>query len=205
MSTQPIEHKGYGYTLKQSRKPHEDVDFPLGPEQSKKRQEESGEQGGGLRARILAILSEVPKSESGRLSFQNILDHRDVLEKVWNDTVARDLAAGGVDMSQTFSLVFAPGTGSVTSSTDHPDKIKIDQYFASNPDMVDDFEHVLQLGKLVDVAERKLAPNEMGQTLRSDAMAWWYQSNMDGASLFAGGGTVFGTGASAYKSLDILV
>jgi len=36
-------------------------------------------------------------------------------------------------------------------------------------------------------------------------MAWWYQSNMDTATLFTGGGIVFGMGSSAYKGLDIRV
>ncbi len=73
MSTQPIGHKGYGYTLKQSRKPREDVDFPLGPEQSKKRQDESGEQrGDGLRARIRALLADVSTDGGSGISFQDI-------------------------------------------------------------------------------------------------------------------------------------
>lgn len=206
MSTQPIGHKGYGYTLKQSRKPREDVDFPLGPEQSKKRQDESGEQrGDGLRARIRALLADVSTDGGSGISFQDILDHREMLERDWGDRMERDLRGLGVDMTRVFRLVNDPAAGSVTAGADHPDKMKIDQYFASNSEMVEDFERVLQLGKLSDTALRKLTVDEMGQELSVEAMAWWFQSNMEGASLFAGGGTVFGMGASSYKSLDIRV
>lgn len=166
MSTQPIGHKGYGYTLKQSRKPREDVDFPLGPEQSKKRQDESGEQrGDGLRARIRALLADVSTDGGSGISFQDILDHREMLERDWGDRMERDLRGLGVDMTRVFRLVNDPAAGSVTAGADHPDKMKIDQYFASNSEMVEDFERVLQLGKLSDTALRKLTVDEMGQEL----------------------------------------
>lgn len=205
MSTQPIEHKGYGYTFKQTRRPQEDVDFPLGPDSSKKRQDEPVEPRATVRDHIRTLLADIPRKDGNRLSFNDIVNFRDSMEKDWDAVVASDLKGLGVDMSQKIRLMHDPATGSVTSGSDHADKMKVDQYFASNPDMADDFETILQLGKLVDVAQRKLTPEQMDQTLDGEAMGWWYQSNMDTATLFTGGGIVFGMGSSAYKGLDIRV
>jgi len=205
MATQPIENTGYGYAYSRAKKTKTDVDFPLGPEQSKKRQDEGVESKATVRDRIRALLLDIPKGDNNRLSFNDIVTHRDSMEKDWDAVVGGDLKSAGVDMSTKIRLMHTPGSGGVAANADHPDKNKIDQYFATNPELADDFERVLQLGKLVDVAERKLAPQEMDQTLETEAMAWWYQSNMDTATLFTGGGIVFGMGSSAYKGLDIRV
>lgn len=205
MSTQPIEHTGYGYSFKQTRKAQEDVDFPLGPELSKKRQEIPAEPRTTVRDHIRTLLEDVPKQDGSRLSFNDIADYRDSLKQDWDAVVTSELSGLGVDLGQKFGLMLDPTTDRVTVSDDHPDAMKIDQYFESNPEMGHDFETVLQLGKLVDVAERKLSPQQMDQTLETEAMAWWYQSNMDTATLFTGGGVVFGMGSSAYKGVDIHV
>ncbi len=205
MSTQPIEHKVYSYTHKQPRRPQGDVDFPLAPEQSKKRHVEVQDSRGAVRDRIKNILSEIPKRDGNRLSFQDIIDYRDALETEWDQTVGDDLKKFGVDMSVKFRLRHDAATNDVSASVDHPDKARIDAYFAANPDRADEFRTVIQLGKLVEVAENKLSPQDMNQTLQTEAMAWWYHSNMDTAALFNGGGVVFGAGSSAYKGVDILV
>ena len=205
MPTQPIDHKVYSYAYKQPKRSQGDVDFPLAPEQSKKRHEEATDSRATVRDRIKAILSEIPKQGENKLSFQNIVDYRDVLETEWDETVNNDLKALGVDMSAKFRLMHDASTGDVVASNDHPDKGRIDAYFASNSERADEFRTIIQLGKLVNVAENKLSPQDMNQTLQPEAMAWWYQSNMDTASLFNGGGVVFGAGGSAYKGLDIRV
>lgn len=205
MSTQPIEHKVYSYTQKQRKRPQADVDFPLAPEQSKTRHEEAPDSKGTVRNHIQALLSDIPKGDGDRLSFQDVVNYRDSLETEWDQTVNSDLKAIGVDVTAKFRLMHDSSTGKATASSDHPDKARIDAYFAANPDRADDFEKIIQLGKLANVAENKLAPQEMQQTLQTEAMAWWYQSNMDTTSLFMGGGVVFGMGTSAYKGLDIRV
>lgn len=205
MSTQPIEHKGYGYTYRKPRKPQDDVDFPLGPEQSKKRQSESEHSRTTIRGRIGALLSDIPRGDDNTLTFNDIVAYRDSLEKDWDAVVSSDLAGLGVDVDRKFRLTHDPSSGKVKADSDHPDNQKIDQYFVSNQDMADDFEAILQLGKLVDVAERRLSPTDMGLSLTPEAMAWWFENNMDAASLFSGGGIIFGMGASAYKGLDIRV
>lgn len=187
------------------KRTREDVDFPLGPETSKKRQEDVGDAKKTMRDHIRMLLSEIPGGADNRLSFKDVADHTDAREKDWDAAVSGDLKAIGVDMSRRFRLMHEPGSDNVLAGSDHPDKTRIDQYFASNPEMTRDFDTILQLGKLVDVANRKLSRQEMEQPINADAMAWWYHSNMDTASLFTGGGVVFGTGGSTYKGLDIRV
>lgn len=204
MTTQPIEHTGYGYTYRKPRKQQGDVDFPLGPEQSKKRQETADSTGPSSRDRIRRLLAEIPTSENNTLTFQSVVEYRDRIEKDWEARVSGELAAFGVDTSTKFRLVYDPATGTVEANGDHPDKAKIDQYFVANPDAADEFKTIMQLGKLTDAARQRLSPQEMETSLSPEAMAWWFDTNMDAASLFSGGGTVFGVG-SAYKGLDIRV
>lgn len=205
MSTQPIGHKEYSFTYRKPKKTYEDAEFSLQPEQSNNRQvtEESTSVSG--RDRIRAILSDIPLRGGEKLSFYDVKSYRDSLEKDWDARVAGDLATIGVDTDRKFRLTLDPAVGSVVASGDHPDKSKIDMYFQTDTDAADDFESILQLGKLVDVAERKLSPTDMETELTPEAMSWWFDSNMDSSSLFTGGGIVFGVTGSSYQGLDIRV
>lgn len=205
MATQPIEHKGYNYAQPQTKKAREDVDFPLGGEQSKTRHNEVAEQACTACDQIDLLLREIPKNGSNKLSFQDVVSHRDSLEQQWDRQVRSDLFGVGVDLSSSFRLVYDPSTGSVTASSDHPDKLRIDQYFISNQDRADDFRKRLSLDKLVDVAERSLSEADMSRPIDEESMTNWFQNNMETASLFSGGGIVFGMGQSTYKGLDIRV
>ncbi len=205
MSTQPIGHKEYNYTYRKPKKTQEDVDFPLGPEQSKKRQETPVVPTASVRDHIQALVDKIPRRDGNKLSFLDVKNYRDSFEKDWDARVSGDLLSLGVDMSRKFRLAHDPASGEMLANADHPDKMKIDQYFISTPDMADDFKSGLQLGKLVDTAERKLAPQEMETELTPEAMSWWFDANMDSVSLFSGGGIIFGMGSSAYKGLDLRV
>jgi len=203
--TQPIGNKVHSYAYKQPGRPRGGIDFPLAPEQSKTRHAEVPESKGVIRDRIQVILSDIPKRDGNRLSFQDVVDYRDSLKVEWDRGVGEELKALGVNMSVKFRLMHDSSTGGVTASSDHPDKARIDAYFAASQDRANEFRKIIQLGKLVSVAGNKLAPQEMQQTLQTEAMAWWYQANMDTTSLFTGGGVVFGMGNSTYKGLDIRV
>lgn len=205
MSTQPIEHKGYGYTFRQPRRPRADVDFPLGPDTSKNRPEESSTPVTTVRERIRELLATVPRNEDNRFSFRDIADHRDVLEQDWNSRVAGDLKGLGVDVERPFRLTHSPGDNTVTAGNDHDGFATIDRYFTSEADAADDFKTILQLGRLMDTAENRLTPHEMNTRLDGEAMGWWFQSNMDSSALFSGGGIVFGVGGFDYRGIDITV
>jgi len=204
MSTQPIEQTVQGYTYKKPKRVQDDAEFPLGPEQSKKRQETSVETGGDVRNFIRGLLSQVESGEDGRLSFKDVVEHHASIQSGWNSAVKDDLGQLGVDTSSPFRLMYDPA-GSVTVVGEHADREMIDRYFSTNPDRVKEMGDILQFGRLASAAESRFSMQDMDQTLQTEAMAWWYSSNMDTTTLFAGGGTVFGSGNTPYKGLDIHV
>ncbi|CCH48283.1 hypothetical protein [Pseudodesulfovibrio piezophilus] len=205
MSTQPIEHKGYGYSFKQPSKIHDEAEFSLDAELSKRRQETGSEAKKSSRDHIRRLLEGIPKRAGNRLSFTDISEYRTALESKWDMTVTRGLEAVGVDLTRTFHLSFDATTGSVTASSDHPDKAAIDAYFDTDAEVSEEFDTLVQLGKLVDVAERSLSSKQREQTLDSDAMTWWFQSSLPPSALFCGGGVIFGMGGSSFMGVDILV
>lgn len=204
MSTQPIEHKVYGYTQRQPRKPREDVEFPLGSEESKKRQTEVAKPGSGGKSQIGKLLAGVAPKLGGRVSFSDISKYRDQAQAAWNEEVAEDLQNLGVDVNTSFRLMYDPA-GAVSVAGEHLDKDMINAYFTTNPSKVNELGEILQYGKLVSVAEDQLSSQEMNQTLSIGAMAQWYGANMDTSTLLSGGGIVFGSGGAVYKGLDIRV
>lgn len=204
MSTQRIEHTVQGYTYKRPQRTNEDAEFPLGPEQSKSRQEETPDSRDGVRGVIRSLLDQVPGKEEDRHSFKEIVEHHESMQRAWNEEVGHDLEALGVDISTPFRLMYDPA-GAVTVAGDHPGKEMINAYFTTNPGRVEELGDILQVGKLASAAEARLAPQEMEQSLQTEAMAWWYSANMDTSTLFSGGGLLFGTGGTVYKGIDIRV
>lgn len=204
MATQPIEHTGYTHAQPQTRKHRNGVDFLLGSEQSKNRQDMPGETACTACDSLASLVREV-SGDGEPLSFSDIISYRDGLERTWDREVRTDLFALGVDLSVPFRLVHDPVSGSVSASGDHPDKLKIDQYFISEQQQADDFKKRLSLDKLVDAAKRNLSSEDMNQPLDEEAMVSWFQNHMDTATLFSGGGIVFGRGQSAYRGLDMRV
>lgn len=205
MSTQPIGHKQYSFTYRKPAKSGGDAEFSLTPEQSKIRQKPAESTPVSARDRIRALLADIPLREGGKLSFLDVKTYRDDLELDWDARVSGDLAAMGVEVGRNFRLTHDPTAGGVVASPDHPDKAKIDMYFQTDAEAADDFKSLLQLGKLVDVAERRLSPADMETRLSPEAMSWWFDSNMDATSLLIGGGLVFGMPGAAYQGLDITV
>jgi len=203
--TQPIEHKAYGFINTQARRTRSDAEFSLDLDQSINRQEEAAAPSASARNFIETLLSEVPAGEDGRISFYDVVAYKGALESQWDSEINDGLARLGVDMSRPFRLMIDPSSGKVTAGSDHPDKARIDAYFAANHDKETDFRKIVQFGKLADHAQNSLSDSEMEERLVPQAMAWWYRNNMDTSSLFTGGGVIFGSGGSSYKGLDIRV
>lgn len=204
MATQPIEQTGYEYSQLQSQKTHRDAGFSLETDQSKSRQPDVSD--GCVACDTLAsIVREVERANDGALSFNHLAAHRDELEAKWDREVRSDLFSIGVDLTTPFRLVHDAASDSVTASSDHPDTLRIDQYFMGNQQKALDFKKRLTLDKLVDVAQRTLSTEEMDTPMDEESMVGWFRSHMDTASLFSGGGIIFGRGRSAYRGLDLRV
>lgn len=154
---------------------------------------------------IMSYLSAIPKGEDNKLSFQDVDDYRTTLETEWDVAVMADLDALGVDISQQFPLTYDPATNKVTVNGDHPDKAVVDKYFEDNPDKVDEFEKIIQLGKLTKVADSQLSQTELTTSLQQQAIGWWFEDNTDPTSWFEGGGLMAGTGMASYTGLNLTV
>lgn len=154
---------------------------------------------------IMGFLSDIPKGEDGKLSFQDVDDYRATLETEWDLAVMADLEALGIDIDQQFPLTYDPATGKVTVAKGHKDKEAVDAYFEANPDKVEEFNQILQLGKLTTVADSQLSQTELTTNLQQQSLAWWYQDNTDPTSWFDGGSLMLTQGQSSYKSLNLMV
>jgi len=204
MATQPIEQAVQGYTYKRPRKSASDGEFPLGPEQSKTRQDEGPVSGTVLRGYLSNLLITASPNADGQLTFADVGARHTELLDTWNSEVKADLEDLGVDTGTVFRLLYDPA-GAATAIGEHPDKAMINAYFAANPDRGEQLGQALQFGKLAAAAKNTLAEQDMNRPLSVQAMAGWYSINMNPQSIFAPGGIVVGAGAAPYKGLDIRV
>ncbi|QJB58323.1 hypothetical protein HFN16_01135 [Pseudodesulfovibrio sp. zrk46] len=158
-----------------------------------------------IRNSINAILADVPKGDDGKLSFDDVDTYRKSLEEKWDEEVKADLEKLGVDPDSKYPLTWDPTTGKVIVQEGHPDKAVIDKYFEDNPDKVEEFQKIIQLGKLTSTSRSTLSPTEMRQSIQQQSMAWWYEDNSDPRTWFSGGSSLMGFGSSAYTGLNITV
>lgn len=207
MSTQAIGSNGYSDTASLLKAAKEEQQLQETASQASSKSETSSSTSWESRIRndIQRYLSEVPKGEDGKLSFKDVDDYREGLEKEWDEAVKADLKKLGVDVSKEFPLSYDPTTGKVTVSGDHPDKALIDKYFEANPDKVEEFEKIVQLGKLTAVSNANFSPMELRQTIQQQSMAWWYEDNSDPTTWFNGGGMLVAQGQTSYTGLDLRV
>lgn len=172
-------------------------------------EDETGSESGSaaLRAEITALLDQIPKGSDGKLSFQDVEDYRESLGEAWDTAVMADLEALGVDVSKEFMMTYDPDTGAVTVSGDTDDKAIIDQYFVDNPDKVEAFRDIIQLGKLTTTASSQLSQDTLMTSLQQQSLAWWYEDNTDPTSWFEGGGLLsIGQGSTtSYTGINLMV
>ena len=177
--------------------------------QAKKTSQEaaSAGQSSGIGTEIMSLLSQVPKGDDDRLSFQDVEDYRETLGKAWDKVVMADLKALGVDVSQEMPMTYDVDTGKVTVASGTKGKAVIDKYFEDNPDVVSQFYDIVQLGKLTNTAETKLSQDQRIQNIKLQSMAWWYEGNTDVQSWFDGGGLLAlkGQAATSYTGLNLIV
>ncbi|WP_319584259.1 hypothetical protein [uncultured Pseudodesulfovibrio sp.] len=204
MATQPIEQAVQGYTYKRPKKSASDSEFPLGPEQSKTRRDETAASGSVLRGYLRDLLSTASPDSDGQLTFADVETRHTELLETWNDEIKGDLQGLGVDTSTAFRLLYDPA-GAARVVGEHPDKDMINAYFSANPERVQQLGQALQFGKLSAAAQNSLSEQDMNRPLSAEAMANWYATNLSSQTLFAPGGVVVGAGTAPYRGLDIRV
>ncbi|EGB16019.1 hypothetical protein DND132_2816 [Pseudodesulfovibrio mercurii] len=161
----------------------------------------------GLTSDIYALLDQIPKGDDNRLSFQEVEDYREELGDKWDASVMADLKELGVDVSAEFAMTYDPDTGKVTVPDDTEDADIINKYFEDNPDKVQEFYTIIQLGKLTSTASSTLSQDELMTSLQQQSLAWWYADNTDPTSWFEGGGllSMSGSTSTAYTGLNLFV
>lgn len=161
----------------------------------------------GLTSEIYSLLDQIPKGDDNRLSFQEVEDYREKLGDKWDAEVMADLKKLGVDVSKEFVMSYDPDTGKVTVPTDTKNADIINQYFVDNPDKVEEFYTIVQLGKLTATASSTLSQSEMMTSMQQQSLAWWYGNNTSASSWFDGGGLLsIGQGStSSYTGLNLFV
>lgn len=204
MAVQSVGSNGYmdAYSLLQAA--NEEQQLKARAAQMDKEQDKI-ESKNGMTSDIESYLSKIPKGTDNRLSFLDVDKYRADLEAKWDITVTADLKALGVDVTKELPLSYDPATGKVTVAKGHEDKEIIDKYFEDNPDKVEEFDTILQLGKLTNTASTKLSQGQMMQNLQVKAMSWWFADNSDPTSWFDGGGLMFGQGQTSYTGLNLTV
>jgi hypothetical protein len=159
-----------------------------------------------LSTEIQTYLAQIPKGDDNKLSFQDVEDYREELGDKWDAAVMADLKALGVDISQEFVMTYDPDTGKVSVPANTKGKETIDKYFEDNPDKVEEFQTIIQLGKLTSTASTQLSQDNLMTSMQQQSLAWWYADNTDPSNWFSGGGLLsFGEGSTSFAGLNLKV
>lgn len=158
-----------------------------------------------IREQINGLLANIPKGDDGKLSFKDITNYLEEQEAAWDESVKADFTKLGIDLSKEFPLTYDPANHTVTVAEGHPDKSLIDKYFELNPEKVEKFEEIVQIGKMNRISSSTLSLSELKRDIQQNSMAVWYEDNSDPSSWFTGGGMLFGNNVASYTGLDIKV
>lgn len=151
---------------------------------------------------VKSLLSEVPNS-GGKLTFKDVMEYRDELQKKFEASLKKELEAIGVDTDTEFTLSYDAASGKVTVDQNHPDKAKIDNYFDQNSEKREEFAKIVSYSNISNVAKNKLSPGQIRQQIQASAVEKWWSSR-SGSSM-ANGNMMFGAGAPKFIGLNAVV
>ncbi len=161
--------------------------------------------GADIRAKIDALLADVPRDATGKLTFDAIIDYRDQYRAAFEARTKIDLSKLGVDTDADMTFSYDATADKLTVDSSHPDKDVIDNYFEENEDARHMFAKLVVLTKITNMAERKLSPVELKTEMQLQAMSWWTQANVQ--NIFSGGNLSYteGNEAPVFYGLDTLI
>ncbi len=154
---------------------------------------------GEIRRQVESLLAEVPRN-GAKLSFDDVLAHRDALKSQLEERVATDLAAMGIDTSKNLTFGMTPN-GAMVVAGDHAQKEQIDRYLAATPDVRDLYQRSLKLSKLGGVAESQLTPRQLRTQMQATAMQTWFETNGGDALVGLSGGLAAQFGGGRFTPL----
>lgn len=99
----------------------------------------------GIAKQVESALEGVTADSNGRITFQQVAEHKKKLEAEFAEDVKKDLRALGVDENIEFRLVSDNNNG-VSVVSDSKDSALIERYFKANPEMVERFNKIEMLG-----------------------------------------------------------
>ncbi|MDL2267625.1 hypothetical protein LJC46_06525 [Desulfovibrio sp. OttesenSCG-928-G15] len=169
-------------------------------------------------AAINKALSEISTNSDGKVTFADIIKHREDLETTFSAQVRIDLAERGVSLDTEFTLTMTP-EGKIDVSCDDPNaKAAIEEYLAESPDVCEQFGYIQALSNLERARQSPAASTAMWQEARSNtsmmqlsALENFFtdatQSGMNYSSLLASfsGGLDSTENASFYAGLNFTV
>ncbi len=129
--------------------------------------------GGSLGAALLSsqgqgaltrAIKELKAAGYSRVTYDDINDYRQTLEKKFSDTVRSDLKELGVDEKVQFSLVSGSDGSVKVVCSNAEEKAKIEKYLQDNPDMVKDFQYIQALSNFKRTAESPQVRDWPGMT-----------------------------------------
>lgn len=97
----------------------------------------------------LSYLSASAAEDLGKssITFNDLLTHRDDLTEAFTAEMEAGLKAAGVAEDADFRISLNEH-GEIEVKSNHPDKAKIEKYFAENPELAEDYQHIEALNKL---------------------------------------------------------
>ncbi len=99
------------------------------------------------KAAMERAISEIQGDAGGRVTFKDIVAHREKLQGEFSAALSAGLLLSGVDPEVEFSLIATPN-GEIQVISDHPDKAKIEDFFKESPKMAEQFLYIQALGNL---------------------------------------------------------
>ena len=113
----------------------------------------------GRLASILAsgtegLIGVAPRAD-GSVHLEDIQAHLAEISADLQSALSSKFRAAGIDTSRSIDLE-TDAQGNVRIANDHPDKEKIEQLFADDPELANDFRGVLALQQLVSAAEKHM-------------------------------------------------
>lgn len=158
-----------------------------------------------VQQKVSDLMAELSKSGFSKLSFKDIKAQREAIEKQFDKEVREELKALGVDTDKKFQLIYDESSGKIVVGNDHPDKKVIESYFAANPERVKQFNVILDMQQVEELAQNRLEPQQFRAKITQQSMAFWLNQNAQ-SDMFSGiRGIMFDIENSYMRSLNMRV
>lgn len=131
-----------------------------------------------LSSAVSSALKSMGLSSSDRVTFSTLMDHKADLETKFSENVRADLLKLGIDPSVDFRLVSGTDGTGVKVVSNHPDKAKIEKYFADNKNRVAEFEQIQGLANIENTRKsQSIDKDSLRSRLQLESMSAWFSDS----------------------------